>query len=93
MPTAKKRTKHDPKKLFTVITVSRSDIASQLNAAIAMTGTDIAEFEDNDPRLTDKVCQDLADKLYDAYCNGADDAMDEAEHVMYVDSLEQFEEG
>lgn len=93
MPTAKKKAvkKLDPKKLFVVMTVSRETIADNLNMALQVDGReDVSEFSASDPRLTDKVCQDFADSLYDAYTNAADDQMDEAEHEMYIEALDQF---
>lgn len=88
---AKKSSKKlDPKKLFTVMTVDRETIAESLNSAIEVTGSEVPEFAPDDPRLTDEVCQNFADSLYDAYCEVADDEMNEADHQMYIDALDQF---
>lgn len=87
----KKSKKLDPHKLFTVMTVDRATIADSLNMAIQINGSEVPEFEQDDPRLTDKVCQGIANSLYDAYTNAADDAMDEAEHEMYIEAIDQFE--
>ncbi len=69
---------NDPKKLFVIAALSRKDIANNLNVALDTLHTDIideggkpfdlkkAYFKPNDPRLTDKVCQKIVDKLYDA---------------------------
>lgn len=89
MPTAKKRTarKLDPSKRFVIQTVSREDIADMLNEAIEASGTSsVAEFADDDARLTDEVCQDIANSLYDA--SEVDDAV---EQDVYASALEQFE--
>ncbi len=91
MPTAKKKAskKLDPKKLFVVITISRESIAEMLNCALEdREDDDFEHFEDDDKRLTDKVCQDIADTLYDAYCNVDD--MDTAEIEVYRSALDQF---
>ncbi len=59
--------KHDPKELFTISTISRKGIAELLNNAIDAAGAiDVDRFRTNDPRLTDKVCREIADLLYDA---------------------------
>jgi len=93
MSTVKKRTakKHDPKQLFTIMTVDRETIADMLNSAAEVTGKELEEeFTPTDPRLTDKVCQDIADTLYDAYTNNADEELDAAEKDVYIDYLENF---
>lgn len=67
---------HDPKQLFTISTVSRKDIADLLNENIDKK-TDM--FTENDPRLTDKVCREIAGLIYDAECQV--DELDEAAQV------------
>lgn len=70
--------KHDPKQLFTISTISRKDIAEMLNTSIDAAGaTDVDTFKKDDPRLTDEVCREIADLIYDA--DGAhDEGMSEA---------------
>lgn len=74
---AKKAAKLDPKKLFVITAISRASIAESLNNAVEEAwedGVDVEAFADDDPRLTDKVCQDFADDLYDGV---SDTVMDE----------------
>jgi hypothetical protein len=93
MPTAKKKPakKLDAKKLFVIMTVSRESIAEMLNCALEDTDGSmdhVNHFSEDDPRLTDEVCQDIANTLYDAMCNV--DENDRAEHEVYSSALEQF---
>lgn len=93
MPTAKKRIakKLDPKKLFVIMTVDRETIAEMLNAALENTDGSmdhVNHFSEDDPRLTDEVCQDIANSLYDAIGNV--DENDYAERDVYASALEQF---
>ncbi len=78
MPTAKKKAKRlDPEQLFVIQSTSRASIAESLNLALEdEEGVDhVMHFQPDDPRLTDKVCQEFADTLYDA---ASDTAMDDA---------------
>lgn len=59
--------KLDPKQIFTISTISRKDIAEMLNNAIDAAGaSDVDRFSKGDPRLTDGVCREIADLIYDA---------------------------
>jgi hypothetical protein len=70
--------KHDPKQLFVITTISRKDIAEMLNNSIDAAGaTDVDRFKRDDPRLTDKVCREVANLIYDAD-SAHDDGMAEA---------------
>jgi len=85
----KKKSAFDPKKLFVICAYSREAIAEELNAAIEVTGSEVPEFSADDPRLTDKVCQDYVNNVYDAWTN-IDETTD-AEHQVTIETLEQFE--
>lgn len=70
--------KLNPKQLFTISAISRRDIAEMLNSSIDAAGaTDVDSFKKDDPRLTDEVCKEIANLIYDA--DGAhDEGMSEA---------------
>lgn len=91
MPTAKKRASkmHDPKQLFVLVQYSRQAIANELNEAIENEEKEIEPFAPDDPRLTNKVCQDYVDAVYDAWMNI--DEMSDVEHQVTIEALEQFE--
>lgn len=93
MAKATKSKKLDPKKLFVIMTVSRATVAEMLNNALEDTEGEmdhVIHFSEDDPRLTDKVCQDIADTLYDALTNCDDDRTAQAEYNVYCSALDQF---
>lgn len=70
--------KLNPKQLFVISTISRADIAEMLNNAIDAAGaTDVDAFRKADPRLTDEVCKEIANLIYDAD-SAHDEGMSEA---------------
>lgn len=70
--------KLDPKQLFVISQISRADIAKMLNDSIDAAGaSDVDRFKRDDPRLTDEVCKEIADLVYDADCQN-DEGMAEA---------------
>lgn len=79
---AKKKSpkKLDKNQLFVVQTVSRQFIADALNNALEdEDGVDeVDHFSPDDPRLTDKICQEFADTLYE---EASDNLLEEQEHV------------
>lgn len=80
--------KHDPKELFVVSALTRAGIAELLNNAASemIDPDDVDPFTKDDPRLTKKVCQGIADLLYDAQL---DEQNEVDEHVMndYVETM------
>jgi len=59
---------NDPKKVFVINAITREDIAELLNNALEAVGveaTDVPGFAPADARLTDEVCQSIADRLSD----------------------------
>lgn len=85
MPTAKKPTRFDPDQLFQVRTISRRCVAEALNAAIEEENLKVKSFADDDARLTDKVCQDFADALFDGE---SDSCLDNQSYVEAENALE-----
>jgi hypothetical protein len=82
---------HNPHQLFVVATVSRAMIAENLNDVIVSSEmySNIEPFEDDDERLTDEVCQTIADQLYDLAA-ATSDMNEEDEREIYAQSLEVF---
>jgi hypothetical protein len=60
-------------KLFVISAITRDDIANLLNDALDCADSDVPQFEENDPRLTDENCQAIADRLNDATDTSEDD--------------------
>lgn len=65
---ANKPKKLDPEQVFIIQTVTREAVADTLNGVIQSEGWDVPEFTPDDPRLTDDVCQAIADGTNEAYC-------------------------
>lgn len=80
-------TKHDPNKLFVVSTVSRRSIARALNDAIDNAASPVRKFKVADPRLTDKVCQDVAAILHEISLEGQADDVEEVAFRSALDNL------
>ncbi len=90
MPTAKKASKKlDPNKVFTIMVTTRATIAEDLNAHIDAFAKEIKPFTPDDPRLTDEMCQNIAENLYEGY--GEVDENDYVQQAVYGSVLEQFE--
>ncbi len=89
---AKKKTvtkKLDPNKVFTIMVTTRQAIAEELNAHIDAFGKEVEPFTPDDPRLTDELCQNIADNLYEGY--GDVDENTYVDQAVYGSVLEQFE--
>jgi hypothetical protein len=87
MPAKKKAAKLDPKALFVIQTIARADIAENLNKSLEsleLTDEELDKlyFAKDDPRLTDKVCRQIANELYEA-CQDTDE-VDEIVFTQYV---------
>jgi len=65
----------NPNQSFTVISITRKQVVSCLNEHLSWCGTGIV-LKDDDPSVTDEVCEEYADFLKDAYMT----ATDEYEH-------------
>lgn len=83
---------NDPSKLFAVVTVSRMSIADQLNSAITELEDPaaIAPFTDDDSRLTDEVCQAIADSLWEVNASLPVELSCELEGEVYATALERW---
>jgi hypothetical protein len=81
---------NNPNQKFVVITVDRSTIAECLNNAIEASASEIPPFTADDGRLTDELCQSIADSLYDSYVDVADEGMADAENYVYLSALDEF---
>jgi hypothetical protein len=69
--------KLDPKQLFIISAISRKDIAEMLNDSAFRSGrVDVDRFTRHDTRLTDAVCREVADLIYDAECQADDRTLD-----------------
>lgn len=90
---ASKKSKFDPEQEFVVWTITRKDIASQLNEAIERTGCNVQEFADNDVRLSKHFCEGIASAINDVFC-GVDELVDkEAEYYdTYVREINDEED-
>lgn len=59
---------HDPEELFVISTISRKDIAGELNSIVEMEAAENGEqpvlIAENDPRLTREFCQEYADRMH-----------------------------
>lgn len=84
-PAKKSSKKLDPSQVFVVQSMTRSDIADTINGVVENEGWDVPEFTADDPRLTDAVCQSIADGTNEAYCD-ADDIVD-AEYRYHRESV------
>jgi hypothetical protein len=76
MPTKKK---HNPKQVFVALSSTREEIAEKLNGVMYAEGWDAPKFTPDDPRLTDKLCQDVVDGTQSAVCD-----VDEVVDVEYA---------
>lgn len=94
MPTAKKKAakKLDANKLFTINTISRAGIAELLNAALEDEDDvdHVMHFSDDDPRLTDKVCQEFANMLYDNVTETVINETEECDHNSAREFVHRF---
>lgn len=87
----------DPKAKFTVTYITREGIAEDLNDYYqAHTETEETPIASDDDRLTDEICQEVADKLNEIDVNCADagryreDRMNEAEQELWWSLLARF---
>lgn len=98
MPQQKKKTaKRAPSRLpatkrFEVSAISRGEIASLLNAAIAGCKAKVKRFRPDDPRLTDKLCEAFAWSVNDQLSLDGDEDVEEAQRDVAVDTIEEFED-
>ena len=69
--------KLDPKQLFVISAITRKGVAEMLNDSIEASGAkDVDRFTRHDPRLTDDLCREVADLIYDAECQADDRTLD-----------------
>lgn len=61
--------KLDPNQEFVVMRITREDVAGTLNDLIESGIIDEPEFADDDPRLTDEVCEAFANGQNSAICD------------------------
>lgn len=88
MPAKKAANKHDPEQRFVVTSLSRSNIADMLNNVIdELEGDEDVpkRFTADDARLTDKLCQEFADDVFDA-----SDDDEEIEAAVARDFIDKF---
>jgi hypothetical protein len=82
MPQANK--KLDPEQTFVIMEVSRKKIAETLNSIADIEGWNAPKFTPDDPRLTNEVCQEIA--------NGTENGIFEAGPVTMSDEYEYHKE-
>lgn len=82
---------HNPHQQFVTGTISRAHIADSLNDILSNTDhfSSIEPFEDDDDRLTDEVCQMIADQLFDLTA-ATSDMNQEDEREIYAQALDEF---
>jgi hypothetical protein len=78
----------NPEQVFVVQSVTRSEIADTINGVIQNEGWKIPEFTPDDDRLTDEVCQSIADGTNEAICE-VDDVVDK-EYEHHVEVVREF---
>lgn len=71
----------DPQQKFVAITFTRSEIAKELNEHIVNDSHDIEPFTEDDDRLTDELCEELASAMAQQYWDN--DATEEWEYEVY----------
>jgi hypothetical protein len=85
--------KHDPKKTFVIWSITRADIAASLNEANedynGEPKHDFKPFTEDDERLTNVICQEIADSLNDGVVCQLDDIPDK-EHEVFEGVLESL---
>jgi hypothetical protein len=87
----KKAKKLNPKQVFIVRSVTRAEVAETFNDIIECNALKLTNFTDTDPRLTDEVCERVADGTDSAICE-VDEVVDR-EFEIHCDILDEVTDG
>lgn len=82
--------KFDPQQVFVVNSITRAEVAEEFNNIIECRNLEMTDFSADDLRLSDKVCQRFADRLFEAWSE-ADDVVEIA-FELHLDLLNDLEE-